>query len=114
MMSYSTAWWVIVAMAGLGLAGLYMLIRPVSSRYLKALLCGLVLALFLVPAPVPGHPSNYAPAFIVTLFEGFLKSDGEPGVALRLLVAGFAVVIAVVTGSALGLRRWKRAPETPD
>jgi len=114
MMSYSTAWWIIVAMAGVGLAGLYMLIRPMSSGYLKALLCGLVLALFLVPAPVPGHPLNYAPAFVATVFEGLLKSDGEPGVALRLLTVGFVVVIAVVTGATLGLRRWKRAPETPE
>ena len=53
-------------------------------------------------------------SFIVAVFEGLLQSGGQPGVALQLLLVGATLVIAVVTLSAIGLRRWKRAPQPED
>ena len=113
-MSYSSVWLLIIAAGCVAIVPVYMLIRRIPSAYLRALLCGLVLALLLTPAPVPGYPLNYAPAFIVAVFEGLLQSGGQPGVALQLLLVGATLVIAVVTLSAIGLRRWKRAPQPED
>jgi hypothetical protein len=67
-----------------------------------------VLAVLLTPAPVPDHPLNYAPAYIVAVFEGVLQTGGEPGVAVRMLLAGVALVIAVITLAGLVLQRRRR------
>jgi hypothetical protein len=114
-MSYSSVWLIVIATGCVALLGVYMLIRSMPSLYLRVLVCALLLALFLTPAPVPGHPLNYAPAFIVAVFEGLLQSGGSPGVAVRMLLVGFALAIAVVTLGALALRRFagRAEPESP-
>ena len=114
-MGYSSAWLIVIATGCVAMLGVYMLVRRMPSLYLRALLCALLLALFLTPAPVPGHPLNYAPAFIVAVFEGLLQSGGSPGVAVRMLLVGFALAIAVVTFATLALRRFPRRaqPESP-
>lgn len=115
MMSYSSVWLMVIGIGCVAMLGVYMLIRRLPWLYLRALVCALLLALLLTPAPVPGHPANYAPAFIVAVFEGLLQSGGSPGVAVRMLLVGFALAIAVVTLAALALRRFARRaePESP-
>ncbi len=114
-MAYSTAWLIIVAAGCVAVVAVYMMIRRVTSGYLRALVCALILAMMLTPAPVPEHPLNYAPAFIVAVFEGIFQASGNPGVAMRLLVAGAVLAIACVTLGTLGLRRFRRgsAPQVP-
>ena len=107
-MAYSTAWLIIVAAGCVAVVAAYMLIRRITSGYLRALVCALILAVMLTPAPVPEHPLNYAPAFIVAVFEGIFQADGNPGVAMRLLVVGAVLAIALVTLGALVLRRFRR------
>lgn len=107
-MSYSSVWLIIIATGCLAIVPVYMLIRRVMSGFLCALVCALILAVLLTPAPVPEHPQSYAPAFIVAVFEGVFQARGNPAVALRLLLAGITVAIALVVLGAIGLRRWKR------
>ena len=114
MTSYSWAWLIIIVAGCVGVMGTYMLIRFVVSEFIRVLVCGLVLALLLTPAPVPGHPSSYAPAFIVAIFEGVLQSGGNPGVALRQLLLGFVVAFAAVIFGTIGLRRWRGGGQPPD
>ena len=111
-MSYASVWLIVIGTAGVATIGVYLLVRQLTSGFLRALVCALILALLLTPAPVPEHPVNFAPAFIVAIFEGLLQSDGSPWVALRLLLVGLTVALAAVTLGALALRRWAgRLPE---
>lgn len=105
-MSYWPVWLIVIGAGCATLFSLYMLLRPRGSGYLRALACGLVLGLLLTPAPVPGYPLNYAPAFVVAIFEGVLKADGSPGVALRLLGV-VLVAVTILTLGAKGVRRWR-------
>lgn len=113
-MSYGSVWMIVIAAGVLATGGVYMLIRPLSSGYLRALICGLTLALLVTPAPVPEYPPHYAPAFIVAIFEGILQAEGSAGVALRLLLLGITTAVAIVTLAAVGLHRWRArtAPES--
>jgi len=108
-MSYSSVWLIVIAAGCVATIGVYRLTRSIGSGYLRALVCGLVLALLVTPAPVPGHPQNYAPAFIVAVFEGVLQTGGSPGVAVRLLIA-VMVAMTVLSFGALALRRAKPSP----
>jgi hypothetical protein len=111
-MSYGTIWLLIIGAGVVGIGAAYMLvIRRVPSGYLRALACALILALLWTPAPIPGYPSNYAPAFIVVVFEGLLQASGNPWVAVRLLLAGVTLAIAAVTLATFGWRRRRRASE---
>ncbi len=95
-MSYGAVWVVVVLLAGLSAGGWYMLLRPFGSIYVRALVPAAWLALLLLPAPVPGFAGNWAPAFVVLVFEGLFQAAGEPWLAFRLLLAGVCVVVAVV------------------
>ena len=91
--------WLIAIGAGMAtLFCVYVLTRPMRNGFLKTWLrCATMVAL-LLPAPVPGYDSYYAPAFVVALFEAALQRDGEAGPALGLLAAGIATVTALVGG----------------
>jgi hypothetical protein len=108
MISYAWTWWIIIGAACLGVVPFYMLVRPIGSVFLRVLVCGVVVALLVTPAPVPTSPLNYAPAFVIALFEGVLQSDGEPRMAVQMLLLGVMVVVAVTTLGRLGLRRFAR------
>jgi hypothetical protein len=82
---------------GLGLAGL---------RHALAWLIGLWL---LLPAPVPGFPDNYAPAFLVFLFESLFQNDGKPRAAGIILAAG-ALIYVIGLLVWLAVRRLRRGP----
>ena len=104
-MSYAGVWVVVVLLAGLSAAGWYMLMRSLASIYARALVPAAWLALMLVPAPVPGFAGNWAPAFVVVIFEGLFQAEGEPWLAFRLLLAGVCLAVAVASLTILILRR---------
>ena len=89
--------WIVVGVAGLlTVVGVYGLTRPMTGRFWKSLLRSLSLVILLLPAPVPGFDGQYAPAFIVLLFEAVFQPEGQPMQALKLLGAGVLVVTVLV------------------
>jgi hypothetical protein len=91
-MAYLDAWLLVLVAAGLGAVGLVFLTRSIRTAWLKLLLRLLPPVLMLVPAPVPGFSGNYAPAFVVLVFEGLFQSEGSVAAALAILI-----VTAVLT-----------------
>ena len=111
MSGYSLAWW-LVGLAGLGgLFGLYMLLRQYSRRFPLALLVCVLAAVLFVPAPVPNYEGQWAPAFVVAIFEGFFQLEGRPGQALQILTAALLFGLVLVSGVAwlLTIRRRRLA-----
>ena len=100
--------WVVTVGAGLGtLFGIYVLTRPLRNGFLKTWLRCLSMVVLLLPAPVPGFDSYYAPAFLVVVFEAALQRDGEPALAAGLLVAGIVTATALVGGYFYLRRKWR-------
>ncbi len=89
MSGYSLAW-VIVIVGGLGgAAALYGLLK--DGHYLvRWQAIALSLIFFLVPAPVPDHGDQLAPAFVVFVFEWLFQTDGSAGQAMRILLISLA------------------------
>ena len=71
MNGYLIAW--LVALAGaVGVLTAFFRLLPYGAGTLwRRLLIGGGFAVMLLPAPVPGHPEQLAPAFIVCVFEAF-------------------------------------------
>lgn len=106
--------WVIIAVSGvLCLATVGMLLRHSVRGVLLWPALAVLAALLLVPAPHPGADGVWAPAFVVALFEGLFQPSGSPTVALRLLLAGLLVALALGGGVAglMALRRRRKARE---
>jgi hypothetical protein len=101
-MVYLEAWLLVAAAAGLGGVGLVFLTRSILTRWLKWLLRLLPPVLMLVPAPVPGFSGNYAPAFVVLVFEGLFQSEGSVAAALTILIT---TTVLTVLLTVLFLRR---------
>ena len=105
-MQYVIAW-IVVLFAGLGgLIGVYVLTRSIPSLFPRTLVRSLITAWMLIPAPVPHYDGQYAPAFVVMMFEWLLQTDGDPSVALRILIAATVVVVGLVS-LAHGLKRYR-------
>ncbi len=110
-MQYLVAW-IVVLLAGLGgLVGVYVLTRSIPALFPRTLVRCLIVVWMLIPAPVPNFAGQYAPAFVVLLFEWLLQTDGDPSVAIRILVAATLAVIGLVS-LAHGLKRY-RSRRTP-
>ncbi len=91
--------WIVVIGAGLStLVGVYAITRPIPSLYLKTLLRSLSMVILLLPAPVPAFEGQFAPAFVVLLFEAAFQTDGNPLPALQFLIGGCIAVVALVSG----------------
>ncbi len=90
------AWLVAIAAALVGLCGVFALTRPIRSGFLKSWLRGIAAVTLLLPAPVPGFESYYAPAFLVALFEALLQKEGRPALAAGLLLSGIVVVTVLL------------------
>ena len=100
MSPYTTAWLVAGAAGLLGVISLIVLTRHFSNRWLRRVCRWLPPLLLLVPAEVPGFDGNYAPAFVVLIFEALFQVDGEPMEAARMLiVAGLTVLVAITLAS---------------
>ena len=103
------AWALAAAAALLAFAGVCALTQRLRPGFLRSWLRVLSLALMLTPAPVPGFPGNFAPAYVVGLFEAMFQIDGAPQQALRLLAAaGLAAAAAAALWSWLGPGRKRR------
>ena len=88
--------WGVVALAGLGtLAGVFVLTRAIHTAWLRSLLRCLAAVWLMVPSKIQVVDSEYAPAFIVALFEGVFRADGNPRPALAALAIASLVVIAL-------------------
>lgn len=104
---YGWAWLIIVAMVPLGLFALHRLTRGLNLPRTRRLVGLLILVWLLLPAPVPGHPGHYAPAFLVLAFEWLFQNPGQPRAAALILAAG--TVAALGLGLlAISLRRRRR------
>ncbi len=89
--------WGIAALAGVACLGFFFLLtRRVSSLFVRTLLRCLGAVWILLPAPVPNYPGNYAPAFVVWVFEGVLQSDGEPLLSIQILLWSSLAVVGLV------------------
>ncbi len=62
--------------------------------FARAWLRSLCLPLMLTPAPVPGFPGYFAPAYMVALFETLFQIDGQPAQSLKLLLAALLAATA--------------------
>ena len=90
--------WGIAALAGVAcLAFFFLLTRRIGSLFLRTLLRCLGAVWLLLPAPVPNYPGNFAPAFVVWIFEGILQSDGEPLLSIQILLWSSLAVLALVS-----------------
>jgi hypothetical protein len=103
--------WVVVAVAGLAtLAGIFMLTRAIPIPGLRSLLRCLAAVWLMLPWRIEVVDGYYAPAYIVAIFEGIFRADGNPRPALIVLAmaTGFVVLIFLIAGAF----RWARAPKT--
>ena len=111
-MQYLVAWIVVFGAGVCGLFGLYVLSRPIRALFPRAIILGLVAVWMFTPAPVPNFEGQYAPAFVVMMFEWLLQTDGEPGVALRILIAASVAVVGLLS-LAFGLKNLQRRGQEP-
>ncbi len=92
----TTVAWIVVALAGLGtLAGIFVLTRSIGNAWLRSLLRCLAAVWLLLPWNIQVVQNEYAPAFIVALFEGVFRADGNPRPALMVLALASLVVLIV-------------------
>jgi hypothetical protein len=100
--------WGVVALAGLGtLAGVFVLTRRIKSPSLRSLLRCLAAIWLMLPWKIQAVEGEYAPAFIVALFEGVFRAGGNPRPAL--IVLGIASAFVVLLFALLALvRRLRR------
>ena len=92
----TTVAWIVVALAGLGtLAGVFVLTRSIGNAWLRSLLRCLAAVWLLLPWNIQVVQNEYAPAFIVALFEGVFRADGNPRPALMVLALASLVVLIV-------------------
>ena len=97
MSGYETAWVVILSMGLVGAFALSRLLANFRFRFLKWLVVVMTLTIFIVPAPVPNHAPQWAPAFVVAIFEAFFQIDGQPQASLRILLLSILVMTLMTT-----------------
>ena len=100
----TTVAWIVVAVAGLGtLAGIFRADAMRSATHGCARCCDALAAVWLLlPWNIQVVEGEYAPAFIVALFEGVFRADGNPRPALMVLALASLLVIIVFPGRRRG------------
>ena len=89
--------WIVVALAGLGaLAGVFVLSRRVENELVRSIVRCLAAVWLLLPWSVQVVPGQYAPAFVVALFEGLFRAEGSARAPLMGLGLASALVLAVL------------------
>ena len=87
--------WCLVVLAGIaGLFGAWQLLQTLAVSLRAAVLAALFV-FFVVPAPVPRFEGEYAPAFVVAIFEFLFQTDGEPQTAAGILLLSVAAAALV-------------------
>ena len=107
MSAFAIAWIIIVACALAVAAILFRLLRNIDKPLIRTLLIAVLVTFFIAPAPVPGYPEQWAPAFMVCIFEAFFQIDGAPQVSLRILLLAIGVVGLLVWMASVLLSRRK-------
>jgi len=88
--------WSIVVAAGLGaLAGVFVLSRRIESALVRSIVRCLAAVWLLLPWSIQVVPGQYAPAFVVALFEGIFRADGSARAPLIGLGLASALVLTV-------------------
>jgi len=96
MSGQTIAWTIIGSATLLGAMAMWVIFsRHQIEGLLRTSIVALLIALFLVPAPVPNHETELAPAFIVLIFETFFQTEGQPQGSLRNLLIGFVVALGL-------------------
>lgn len=89
--------WLVAGVAGLlGTLAMVFWTRHLASGWLRHCLCVLPVLLLLVPTRIPDFPGNYAPAFVVAIFEALFQVDGQPVAAARMLLLALVVGLLIV------------------
>ncbi len=115
MSAVSIAWLVISCAALVGALVMWI----VFSNYgiggvLRTTLVALLLAVFLVPAPIPGYETELAPAFIVLIFEMFFQIEGQVQGSVRNLLLGAVIAIGLSLLMHYLFKRYGRSAQTAD
>lgn len=106
MSGYTIAWIIIVGCTLIGAITFYKWLAVIGNGWVRALLVASAVALFVTPAPVPGYDGQWAPAFLVMVFEAFFQTDGQPATSTRLLLLSLVVMLTLtVLGRMVLLRR---------
>jgi len=88
--------WVVMVVSGLGLLlALQRALRGWEAPLLKTLVGWWLLVIVLVPAQVPRHTDELAPALIVFSFETFFQRNGSAGPAGRILATASVIALAL-------------------
>ncbi len=101
----AAAWFLAIVSTLLAGMGIWVLTGRLGRGFLRSWLLCLIVALALMPSPVPGFEGSWAPAYVVALFEALFQLDGEPLQALKLLLAaGLTAISAAAVWSWLDHR----------
>lgn len=105
-LEYLSAWVLYYASIGLLLWGLVRLMRrwPAGIRQFIVVLLVVILC---VPATSANLPGNFAPAFVVLVFEMAFQRESDPKLAVLALVVGTVVMVGFLVA-----RRVLRRPTT--
>lgn len=102
----SIAWMIVVGSGLLALGFWFLITRSVGNGFLRSWLRCLAAVCMLLPAPLPGYPGHFAPAYVVALFEAVFQENGEPQQAFIILGGGaILVTILLIAWSLLRPRR---------
>ncbi len=85
----------------------YRICARIGWTTLRDLLRVVALAGLFAPAAVPGYTDYLAPAWLVLLFEGVLRTEGNPLPAAIVLLVVIVVLMAIVAA-------WRYFRATPE
>ena len=99
--------WILIAAGGLvgGLCFYYSVLlcfrNSSDKRRSKVKRFGLYLAaalscFFITPAPLPAHNEQFAPAFVVLIFENFFQTQGNPEEAFWILTISISTLLLFI------------------
>ena len=99
--------WILIAAGGLvgGLCFYYLVLlcfrNSSDKRRSKVKRFGLYLAaaltcFFVTPAPLPAHNEQFAPAFVVVIFENFFQTQGNPEEAFWILTISISTLLILL------------------
>ena len=99
--------WILIAAGGLigGLCFYYLVVlcfrNSSDTRRSKAKRFGLYLSaalacFFVTPAPLPAHNEQFAPAFVVVIFENFFQTQGNPEEAFWILTISISTLLVFI------------------
>src|SRR4051794_40219508 len=106
----ATVAWSVVLVAGIGaLIGVFALTRHLETTWVRWLVRTLAAVWLLLPWKIQVVEDNYAPAFIVALFEGVFRVQGNP--RPPLMVLALATLLVLIVFLVVGAFRWARSPK---